>query len=300
VADVDELMRLRDGVTMPSFTESRLVEEALGASAKFFVSAYAALPELVRELKELRAGDTEVKRIFTREFKAELTERTVESDQLAAAKLALQEDNNQLRAELADVTDRSLNRAKTIEALNAEVERLQRAAVPGNGPEMLRMQVENKRLLAELATIRAEREKLAVDWEKAYTECGHLRDELEVAQREWGKYAEIATVGNAEIERLTIDFNRELGATVEARAEIERLRPLAEFWSAERIKMEQGMNGATLRRIVDESEQLRELREVAEAAVERRERVGEIMGVKVTDDSPMGKLRAVLAKTGGA
>lgn len=55
----------------------------------------------------------------------------------------------------------------------AEVERLQRAAVPGNGPEMLRMQVALKRSEAEVERLRAE-----IEEQRAIAaECDHIREQ---------------------------------------------------------------------------------------------------------------------------
>lgn len=83
-------------------------------------------------------------------------------------------ERDALKAEHGDLLLANEDSGNQIAELRAEVERLQRAAVPGNGPEMLRMQRESGRLRAEVETNKV----LWSEWAKDKAERDALRAEL--------------------------------------------------------------------------------------------------------------------------
>jgi ElaB/YqjD/DUF883 family membrane-anchored ribosome-binding protein len=119
------------------------VDELMRAHASgFLLRCHEALPELVRELQLAREDVVAA----AGELIVEMPRPGTDMARVMLANAAMRRERDQLRA---------------------EVERLQRAAVPGNGPEMLRMQVENKRLAAEVERLKAELESAIDDHNEA-------------------------------------------------------------------------------------------------------------------------------------
>jgi len=165
---LDEILALREACTLrfphgPHAYElpgpDSLDPEMQQATRDFLFAAHRVVPDMVRDL-QARQPPTQPEASEAEQANNERAHCSREAYKIA-------QPGTQLACDIANtlLSERAATRAEC----QAEIERLQRAAVPGNGPEMLRMQMALHRAEDEIERLRVRVRSLVENLEEAYT-----------------------------------------------------------------------------------------------------------------------------------